>query len=51
MSIQLAAIFALGQYSTEALAAMALTILYCNVTGFSIIIGMIHTLKKNFNQS
>ncbi|KAJ3209646.1 hypothetical protein HDU83_008269 [Entophlyctis luteolus] len=40
MSLNIAAIVALGQLGTNALASMALATLYANVTGFSIIVGM-----------
>jgi multidrug resistance protein, MATE family len=40
MSLQLTAIFTLGQLSTHALASMALATLFCNVSGFSLIVGM-----------
>ncbi|KAJ3064227.1 hypothetical protein HDU98_012338 [Podochytrium sp. JEL0797] len=40
MSLNMAAIIALGRLGTNALASMALATLYANVTGYSIIVGM-----------
>ncbi|KAJ3116887.1 hypothetical protein HK100_000939 [Physocladia obscura] len=40
MSLNFAAIIALGRLGTTALASMALTSLYANVTGYSLILGM-----------
>ncbi|KAJ3415899.1 hypothetical protein HDV05_003740 [Chytridiales sp. JEL 0842] len=51
MSLGLAAIFTLGRYSTEALAAMALCTLYCNVTGFTFGVGMASALDTLCSQS
>ncbi|KAI9339047.1 mate-domain-containing protein [Obelidium mucronatum] len=40
MSLNMAAVMALGRLGTNALAAMALTTLYANVTGYSLVVGM-----------
>ncbi|KAJ3074487.1 hypothetical protein HDU98_011170 [Podochytrium sp. JEL0797] len=40
MSLNMAAVIALGRLGTNALASMALATLYANVTGYSIVVGM-----------
>ncbi|KAJ3110741.1 hypothetical protein HDU96_006301 [Phlyctochytrium bullatum] len=50
-SIFIAAVFSLGRHSTQALASMALCTLFCNVTGFSIGIGMASALDTLCSQA
>ncbi|KAJ3217419.1 hypothetical protein HDU67_008002 [Dinochytrium kinnereticum] len=50
-SIYMAAIFSLGRSSTQALAAMALCALFCNVTGYSLGIGMASALDTLCSQA
>ncbi|KAJ3331260.1 hypothetical protein HDU76_003640 [Blyttiomyces sp. JEL0837] len=51
MSINLSASFALGHISANMLAAMTLAILYCNVTGFSLGVGMASGLDTLCSQA
>ncbi|KAJ3331259.1 hypothetical protein HDU76_003639 [Blyttiomyces sp. JEL0837] len=51
MSINLSASFALGHISSNMLAAMTLAYLYCNVTGFSLGVGMASGLDTLCSQA
>jgi MATE family multidrug resistance protein len=51
MSLNISAILVLGRLNVNSLAAMALTTLYANVTGFSVIMGMASAIDTLCSQA